>query len=84
MEKSKRLQAGQDGKKKFTYKVKPTQEDRRITLGELITIAGRSRSSILRDIEAGRLPQPFRFPTGRLYWRLSEIQSFMRSQEGGA
>ncbi len=34
--------------------------------------SGRSRSSIYRDIEAGRLPKPFKF-SGRLYWHEKEI-----------
>jgi prophage regulatory protein len=58
----------------------PTTEDRNITLAEVIQITGRSRSSVLRDIEAGRLPQPFKFPTGRLYWRLSEVRACLDSQ----
>lgn len=69
--------------KKFQYKAMPTQEDRRVKLGELITIVGRSRSSVLRDVEAGRLPKPFKFPTGILYWRLSEVKSFLIAQEKG-
>ena len=35
-------------------------------------LAGRSRSSILRDIEGGLLPKPVKFG-GRLYWVDSEI-----------
>ena len=35
-------------------------------------LGGRSRSSIYRDIEAGRLPEPIRFG-GRLYWVESSV-----------
>lgn len=35
-------------------------------------LGGRSRSSLLRDIEAGRIPPPFKLG-GRLYWREAEI-----------
>jgi predicted DNA-binding transcriptional regulator AlpA len=37
-------------------------------------IGGRSRSSIYRDIEMGRLPQPIKFGA-RLYWVESEIDA---------
>lgn len=37
-------------------------------------IGGRSRSSVYRDIEAGRLPQPIKFGA-RLYWVESDIDA---------
>jgi len=44
-------------------------------------LAGRSRSSILRDIEAGLLPKPVKFG-GRLYWVDAEIdQAFEAARE---
>lgn len=58
-----------------------TTEDRNLTINEVIQITGRSRSSVLRDIEAGRIPQPFKYPTGRLYWRLSEIRACLDAQK---
>lgn len=57
-----------------------TAEDRNITLKELTAIMGRSRSSVLRDIEAGRIPQPIKF-VGKLYWRLSEVKACLNSQQ---
>ena len=39
-------------------------------------LGGRSRSSLYRDIEAGRLPQPMRFGS-RLYWIEAEIDEIM-------
>jgi predicted DNA-binding transcriptional regulator AlpA len=35
-------------------------------------LAGRSRSSIYRDLDAGRLPRPMRFGS-RLYWDKSQV-----------
>ncbi|MFD2739962.1 helix-turn-helix transcriptional regulator [Sulfitobacter aestuarii] len=37
-------------------------------------IGGRSRSSVYRDIESGRLPQPIKFGA-RLYWIESDIDA---------
>jgi predicted DNA-binding transcriptional regulator AlpA len=43
-------------------------------------LAGRSRSSIYRDLDAGRLPRPIRFGS-RLYWDktqvLQKLQDFL-------
>lgn len=45
-----------------------------ITLAELSRLlGGRSRSSIYRDIEAGRLPKPMKFGA-RLYWNEAEVR----------
>ena len=35
-------------------------------------MAGRSRSSIYRDLDAGRLPRPVRFGS-RLYWDEAQV-----------
>lgn len=46
-----------------------------ITLSDLQRkMGGRSRSSIYRDIELGRLPKPIKFGA-RLYWREQEINA---------
>lgn len=37
-------------------------------------IGGRSRSSIYRDIETGRLPRPIKFGA-RLYWNEADIDT---------
>ena len=37
-------------------------------------IGGRSRSSIYRDLEVGRLPQPIKFGA-RLYWIEADIDA---------
>ena len=37
-----------------------------------VRLAGRSRSSIYRDLEAGRLPAPMRFGS-RLYWDEQQV-----------
>lgn len=41
-------------------------------------MAGRSRSSIYRDIEAARLPRPMRFGT-RLYWNEQAVIDTLQS-----
>lgn len=56
-----------------------TPEDRNVPLREVTAIFGRSRSSILRDIDAGRLPKPFKFGS-KLYWRLSELRAVQEAQ----
>ena len=67
--------------KESLNRIPTTAEDRNIPISEVIAITGRSRSSVLRDIEAGRLPQPFKYPTGRLYWRRSELMACLDSQD---
>ena len=44
-----------------------------------IKLAGRSRSSILRDIETGLLPKPTKFG-GRLYWVEEEVDLAFEAQ----
>mgnify|MGYP001308299914 FL=1 len=48
-------------------------------------LAGRSRSSIYRDLDAGRLPRPMRFGS-RLYWDkskvLEKLQDFLPEECG--
>ncbi|MEX3015980.1 helix-turn-helix transcriptional regulator [Gymnodinialimonas hymeniacidonis] len=56
-----------------------------LTLSDLSTkLGGRSRSSIYRDIEAGRLPLPIKFGR-RLYWAEADvdraIQAFVKGSE---
>jgi prophage regulatory protein len=42
-------------------------------------LGGRARSSIYLDVEAGRLPQPFKLG-GRLYWREDQVETLLDSQ----
>lgn len=45
-----------------------------LTTASLMTVlGGRSRTSIYRDIEAGRLPRPLKIG-GLNYWRSSDIE----------
>ncbi len=46
-----------------------------LTVNELSRmLGGRSRSSIYRDVKAGRLPKPFKY--GALnYWRTHEVEA---------
>ena len=47
-------------------------------------LGGRSRSSIYRDIECQRLPQPIRFG-GRVYFVEEEVEQALASaREGGS
>jgi prophage regulatory protein len=39
-------------------------------------LGGRGRTTIYRDIDAGRLPQPLRLG-GRLYWVEAEVDAFL-------
>ena len=50
---------------------------RLLTFSELRTIlGGRGRTTIYRDVSAGRLPQPIRLG-GRVYWREEEIEAVL-------
>jgi len=40
-------------------------------------LSGRGRSSIYRDVAAGRLPPPFRLG-GKLFWVESEVDAALR------
>ncbi|WP_299661532.1 AlpA family transcriptional regulator [uncultured Ruegeria sp.] len=42
-------------------------------------LGGRSRSSVYRDIEIGRLPKPIKFGS-RLYWNESDIDAAIEKQ----
>lgn len=49
-----------------------TIEDRNVDMKEVCAIRGRSRSTTLRDVVAGRIPAPFKIG-GKCYWRRSWI-----------
>ena len=56
----------------------PHASDRYITLEQLSEKLGsRSRSSIYRDLENERIPQPIRIGV-RLYWCEAEVEDFLR------
>lgn len=57
-------------KKKHRFTPRPTTEDRNVDLREACSIRGRSRSSMLRDVEAGLIPPPFKIG-GKCYWKRS-------------
>ncbi|QFT79440.1 Prophage CP4-57 regulatory protein (AlpA) [Roseovarius sp. THAF27] len=42
-------------------------------------LGGRSRSSLYRDIESGRIPEPIRIG-GRLYWIESKVDAALATQ----
>ncbi|WP_170545336.1 helix-turn-helix transcriptional regulator [Ruegeria arenilitoris] len=42
-------------------------------------LGGRSRSSVYRDVELGRLPEPIKFGS-RLYWNEADIDAAIEKQ----
>jgi len=40
-------------------------------------LGGRGRTTVYRDIELGRLPQPIKIG-GRLYWREDQVEAFLQ------
>ena len=46
-------------------------------------LGGRGRSTIYRDLEHGRLPQPVRLG-GRIYWREQDIDALMQTDHSAA
>ena len=46
-------------------------------------LGGRSRSSLYRDIEHGRIPEPLRIG-GRLYWVESQVDEALSQQQEAA
>lgn len=44
-------------------------------------LGSRSRSSIYRDVEAGRIPEPIRLGA-RLYWKEAEIEEAIKRIAG--
>jgi predicted DNA-binding transcriptional regulator AlpA len=44
-------------------------------------LGNRSRSSVYRDLEAGRLPKPVKFG-GRLYWVEADIDAALAAHAG--
>lgn len=40
-------------------------------------LGGRGRTTVYRDVEAGRLPRPIKIG-GRLYWRDFEVIEFLK------
>ena len=60
------------------------EPNRYITFDQLSEkLGGRSRSSIYRDLENGRLPNPVRVGS-RLYWCEEEVEEFLRALGQGA
>lgn len=56
----------------------PHTPNRYITLDQLREkLGGRSRSSLYRDLEFGRIPNPIRIGA-RLYWCEEEVEDFLK------
>ena len=55
-----------------------------LTINEVRALLGnRARSTIYKDIEAGRLPEPMKLG-GRIYWPESELDAHLRALRNSA
>ena len=52
-----------------------------VSAKELSILSGRSRASIWRDVQAGRLPQPIAIGPQARRWRVSDVRAYLN---GGA
>lgn len=52
-----------------------------VSTKELSILSGRSRASIWRDVQAGRLPQPIAIGSQARRWRVSDVRAYLN---GGA
>lgn len=48
-----------------------------VSTKELSILSGRSRASIWRDVQAGRLPQPIAIGPQARRWRLSDVRVYL-------
>ena len=48
-----------------------------LRLRDVLAITGRSRSSIYRDMEAGRFPEPVRLSPNAVAWREDDVQAWI-------
>ena len=53
-----------------------------VSAKELSILSGRSRASIWRDVQAGRLPQPIAIGPQARRWRVSDVRAYLNG--GGA
>lgn len=52
--------------------------DRMMNINDVVNVTGISRATIYRQMEAGEFPQRVRISGGRVSWRESEIQEWIR------
>jgi predicted DNA-binding transcriptional regulator AlpA len=52
-----------------------------VSARELSLLAGRSRASLWRDVQAGRLPKPVAIGPQTRRWRIEDVRAYLR---GGA
>jgi predicted DNA-binding transcriptional regulator AlpA len=52
-----------------------------VSAKELSLLAGRSRASLWRDVQAGRLPKPVAIGPQTRRWRIEDVRAYLR---GGA
>ncbi|MBF9022934.1 helix-turn-helix transcriptional regulator [Roseobacter sp. HKCC-CH-9208] len=48
-----------------------------VSAKELSILSGRSRASIWRDVQAGRLPQPIAIGPQARRWRVSDVRAYL-------
>ena len=51
------------------------QDDPILRINQVMSLLGRSRSSILRDVQAGRVPRPLKTGPRSIGWLKSEIMA---------
>jgi predicted DNA-binding transcriptional regulator AlpA len=52
-----------------------------VSAKELSLLAGRSRASIWRDVQAGRLPQPIAIGPQARRWRVEDVRAYLNGGE---
>jgi predicted DNA-binding transcriptional regulator AlpA len=52
-----------------------------VSAKELSLLAGRSRASLWRDVQAGRLPKPLAIGPQTRRWRIEDVRAYLK---GGA
>lgn len=49
-----------------------------VSAKELSTLSGRSRASIWRDVQAGRLPKPIAIGPQARRWRIEDVRTYLK------
>ena len=53
-----------------------------VSAKELSILSGRSRASIWRDVQAGRLPQPIAIGPQARRWRMVDVRAYLAGANG--
>ena len=54
-----------------------------LTIKDISRLAGRSRTSLWRDVRAGRLPSPARIAPNTVRWRVADVRAYLCGEEFG-